>query len=198
MPQLSKEWFDVRRGVPTASNADKIITPKTGKPSASSEKYIDRLIADMYDPAYGTEVQFTNYAMDRGNRLEPEARKFIAMELDCELTQVGFCLSDCGRFGMSPDALIGTESTLELKVPLPETHVGYLRAGTLPDDYKPQVHFQLLVSKLPSVIFASYCPGMAPLIVEVMRDGYTELLRVALDDFLTRYTLALDKMNRMR
>ena len=32
--QGTPDWFEARRGIPTASRFDMILTPKTGKPSA--------------------------------------------------------------------------------------------------------------------------------------------------------------------
>ena len=40
------EWVAARLGIPTASCFDKIITPKTMKPSASADKYAWELIAE--------------------------------------------------------------------------------------------------------------------------------------------------------
>jgi hypothetical protein len=46
MPQLSPEWWQVRRAVPTASNFDKIMTAEKRKYSSSATKYIASLIAE--------------------------------------------------------------------------------------------------------------------------------------------------------
>ena len=43
--QYSDEWWDARKGLPTASVANKIVTP-TGKMSSSSRALINELIAD--------------------------------------------------------------------------------------------------------------------------------------------------------
>ena len=43
--QREPEWYELRRGVFTASNANKIITP-TGALSKSSEKHINKLLAE--------------------------------------------------------------------------------------------------------------------------------------------------------
>ena len=44
--QGSDEWIQARLGIPTASQFHRIITPKTMKPAASAEGYIDQLVAE--------------------------------------------------------------------------------------------------------------------------------------------------------
>jgi hypothetical protein len=195
-PQQSPEWFAVKRGVPSASDADKIVTPG-GKLSSASAKYIHRLIADLYDPEYGGP-SYQNAAMERGNRIEPEARRWLELELDQDIRQVGFCLTDDGRYGASPDGLIGDAGSLELKCPMPNTHVAYLMDGGLPDDYRPQVHAQLIVTGREYVQFVSYCPGLPPLLVKVRPDDYTKLLRSAITEFLDKYQEAKARIVAMR
>src|SRR5262245_2947730 len=38
--QYTPEWWEARRGIPTASNFDKILTPKTEKASAQQADYL--------------------------------------------------------------------------------------------------------------------------------------------------------------
>lgn len=144
--QASQEWHQARRGVPSASNFDKILTPKKCEPSASQDKYIDQLIGDTLSLYYPPAAEsFTNSAIRHGQQTEAEARRWVSKELLCDIEQVGFCLTDDGRFGFSPDGLIGEDSGLELKCPMEVTQVGYIRGGVVPSDYKPQVHGPLLI-----------------------------------------------------
>ena len=190
--QLSPEWWEARRGVPTASNFDRIITPKTGKPSAQMDGYIDELIGDLdsLNPPVFSQNGYTA-AMAEGRDSEPEARLFYSLERDVDVCEVGFVLSDCGRFGCSPDGLVDPDGGLELKCPLPRTHVGYVRAGKLPDEYKPQVHGCLAVTGRAWWDFLSYAPGMPPVLVRVTPDDYTAALKEALEVFWEKYADAL-------
>jgi hypothetical protein len=70
-PQRSDEWFAIRCGIPTASSADKILTP-TGNLSKQSEPYLNRLLADR--AGYGDAPMEPTEWMLRGIELEPEAR----------------------------------------------------------------------------------------------------------------------------
>ena len=180
--QYSPEWWAARRGVPTASEFGNILTPKTGKLAAAAESYICRLIGDTLDLEY-PRLSEGNEAMRRGTGAEPESRRWYEMEVGVPVQQVGFCLSDDGRFGCSPDGLVGSDGLLELKNPLPHTHVKYLLDGGLPDEYRAQVHGQLIVTGRQWCDFVSYAPGLPSLVLRVTPDEYTEKLAEALEQF---------------
>lgn len=185
--QYSEDYWKVRRGIPSASCFDNIITP-TGKPSEQSHKYVCSLIADRLSPLYGQQEEYVSASMRNGTIMEPEARRYYEFEREMKVEQVGFCITDDGRFGVSPDALVNKrEGTLELKNPDPKTHVEWLLAGVLPPKHKPQVHGALIVTGCDWADFMSYSPGLPPLLVRVVADEYTEQLRAALEVFWTRY-----------
>lgn len=190
--QYSPEWFYHRCGIPTASEFDSIITPAKGE-QAKWDTYIHRLIADLYRPDYGIAEDYVSTAMENGSLIEPEARDWYAFQTGNKVEQVGFCTTDDGRFGCSPDALVGDDGVLELKCPEPHTHVGYLLAGVLPPKYRPQCHGHLIVTGRAWLDFMSFSNGLPPLLVRVKPDEYTEKLRTLLDGFWTAYqhTLAL-------
>jgi hypothetical protein len=197
-PQYSDEWWAIRRGVPSASCADQLITPAKGEPSKSMVGYAHQLIADTFDGDYGKVSEFATAAMLNGTIMEPEARRFYEFERECDARQVGFCLDDDGRFGCSPDSLVGEDGVLELKNPTAKTHVGYLLNGGLPDAYKPQVHFQLIVTGRAWCDFMSYRPGFPKLLVRVEPDAFTEKLRAAMAEFWPMYQGLLAKITADR
>jgi hypothetical protein len=185
--QYSPEWWDARCGIPTASCADKIITSVKGDLSSSAPKYACELIAQKYDAGYGVVEPHVTSAMRNGRIMEPESRRFYELERDCDVTPVGFCVTDDGRFGASPDALCGDDGSLELKNPTARVQVEYLVNGKLPDDYKPQLHFQLLVTQRKWVDFMSYHPGLPPLLLRVYPDEYTLKVARAMESFWKLY-----------
>ncbi len=185
--QYSPQWWDARRGVPTASEFGKIMTAKTLKLSASATEYAIRLIADTYDLTYGPTDEPLSAAMRKGTFAEPESRRFYAMERNCDVQQVGFCMTDDGRFGCSPDGLIGDDGALELKNPSAHTHVGWLLDNAVPDEHKAQVHGHLIVTGRAWCDFLSYCPGFPPLLVRTFPDDYTKKLAACLDEFWTLF-----------
>lgn len=195
--QYSPDWWRVRRGVPTSSCFDKIVTPAKGELSKQADGYIHQLIAEQFDPEYGVVEDYVSAAMRAGTIMEPEARRYYEFERGVDVEQVGFCLSDDGRFGCSPDGLCGDDGALELKCPQPHTQVAYLLANELPQAYAPQVHGQLIVTGRKWVDFMAYSPGFPPLLIRVEPDDYTEKVRKALDDFWPRYQDALNKVRAM-
>lgn len=195
--QYSPDWWAVRRGVPTASEFGSIITPKKLQLAAAHQTYIHRLIGDTFSLDYGKAEGPVTEQMRRGTINEPESRRWYEMHRDCEVTQIGFCKTDDDRAGCSPDGLVGDDGVLELKNPSAHTHVAWLLEGGLPDEHKAQVHGQLIVTGRQWADFLSYCPGLPPLLVRVEPDAFTEALRKCLDDFLAKYTEALNKISGM-
>lgn len=165
--QGSQEWLQSRLGKPTASNFGKLITP-TGKPSSSADAYINELIAQKIT---GEIPEFyTNDAMARGNELEPHAKAAYEFINDVEVVEVGLCLHDEYECGASPDGLINDNAGIEIKCPLPHTHVSYLRDGKVPSKYIPQIQGCLWITGREYWDFMSYHPSMENLIVRVYRD----------------------------
>lgn len=203
--QGSPDWHELRRGIPTASNFDRIITP-TGKPSAQAEDYAAELAADVahLSPTWYTERgnKPPNQAMQNGIAVEPEARKFFEMERECQVIQVGGILSECGRFWCSPDGLVIGDggslcAGLELKAPLLKTQAAYVLKDELPREYVPQVHGALVVTSGTLALwhFLSYASGLPPLLVDVRPNEYTDRLRAALEGFWKLYMGVLDKLH---
>ncbi len=220
MPQLSPEWWEVRRGVPTASAFDRIITPAKGELSKSASGYIAELCGDVLcqTPNYFTQQgrPINSFAIQNGIDTEPEARRWLSMNARLDVAEVGFCYNADLGIGCSPDGLIGHEfnpesggdfnghpwfeakcqGVVELKCPLLATQVEYILAGTLPTDYKPQCHGHLIVTGAAYCEFVSYARGAAPLRVRVERDGYTDKVEAAVKTFVEQYRAALDRVRR--
>ncbi len=191
--QGSKEWIDARKGVATASNAHRIISPSKGILSASADDYACELVAVRTVPSWFTmpEEQYQSPAMVHGVQLESEARSYFELETGKTVRTVGFVLSDDGRTGCSPDGVIGEgdalEELLELKCPMHKTQVRYLHQGELPDEYKPQVHWALAVTGAKACYFMSYASGLPKLLLRIEPDKYTELVRQRMAEFFALY-----------
>ena len=130
--------------------------------------------------------------------MEPAARSWYSFDRNVDIREVGFCLSSCGRFGCSPDGLIGEKGALEIKVPNMKTHIRYLREGVLPNAYKPQVHGTLLVTGREWVDFVSYSVSdeLPSLVVRVYPNEFTQALKVELNKFLDKLDQAMSKLGR--
>lgn len=175
-------WIKARLGLPTASEFHKILTPG-GKLSAQARPYAIRLITEellqrSLETLTGLEW------MERGKDLEPLAAKAYEFRQDIETIPVGFITTDDGLIGCSPDRLVGDSGLLEIKVPAPHTHVGYMLDGP-GKDYRPQVQGQLYVSERDWVDWLSYSPEMPMVVVRTERDEpYIRALAAELDAFL--------------
>lgn len=179
--QGSAEWQQARLGIPTASQADRIITPKTRKASSQAVDYRNRLLAEWLT-GFPMEPVTTMW-MERGVELEPEARQWYSFQRDVEVEQVGFILRDDGLFGGSPDGLIGGDGVLEIKCPTLSHHVGYL-IGDGPD-HTGQVQSLMYLTGRVWADVVSYNPDLPPVVRRVERDEqYIADLVAVLDIFL--------------
>src|SRR5687767_15307495 len=103
--QGSPEWQEGRVGIPTCSGYEKILTPAKLQPSTQAVPYRNQLLAEWL---LGHHIEFneSNGYMDRGSRMEDEARAFYELQYDVECQRVGFVLREDGRTGGSPDSLV--------------------------------------------------------------------------------------------
>jgi len=167
--QGSQEWLQMRLGVATASNFDKIIT-STGVESKALKDYAFELASDslLTEP----EVGFQSEAMIRGNKLEEEARSYYSFVTDNKVEEVTFIKKD--NIGYSPDGLIGDNGLIEIKCPLKKNHLKYLIDNKLPTKYKAQVQGGLYISQREYCDFVSYHPLFKDekkmLVIRVERD----------------------------
>jgi hypothetical protein len=153
--QNSLTWLMLRAGIPTASEFDALFTPKLEpRKGLGVESYLARKLAERW--LGGPLPGFNSIDMDAGKILEEEARPFVCLEFGREIKTVGFVTTDDGKLGCSPDGLIGEDSGCEIKCPMANTHVAYLLAGKVPDDYMAQVHGSMFVTGRPLWEFVSY------------------------------------------
>lgn len=182
--QNTTEWYAVRRGIPTASGFDKIITAG-GKPSSQSSDYIDTLVSE-YITAEDCKTFQGNAHTERGKLLEPQAIKSYEMINCVDVKKVGFVTDDARTMGCSPDALVGDDGGLEMKCPQGNNHVYYMRTNKHVDEYRVQVQGNLLVTGRRWWDVMSYHPKMKPVIVRVERNN----------DFLMRMSRMLMEFNQ--
>lgn len=187
-------WHLARRGIPTASEFSRIITPAQWKYAAGASTYICELIAEQYNPNYGFFDEYASLAMANGTLREPEARRYFEFATGHKVQEVGFCLSDCGRYGASPDALVGDDGGLEIKAPDLKTHVKWCIEGELPKEHAAQVHGCMFVTGRSHWWWLSYCPPLPELLIRVERDEKTEQLGEAVEKFCGEYAEAVAKL----
>jgi hypothetical protein len=192
--QGSAEWLQARVGIATASQFDRIITPKTMKLSDQAAKYAHQLIAEQVlgYPMNNASSSF----MERGNDLEARAVSFYQLQKDMDTEPGGFFMRDDKRVGASPDRVVGTDGLLEIKCPSAAVHVGYL----LDDQgigYRAQVQGQLWVAEREWIDTLSYHPELPSAIVRVERDEeFITKLAQAVNTFLGMMDDMRDKLQK--
>ena len=184
--QGSDEWLQMRLGIPSASNFSRIITPKEMKPSKSQDGYLAELVAEWWlgCPLDSFQSGFT----ERGTHMEDEARRYYAATTDDEVTRVGWCTSDDGAYGCSPDSLVGADGLLELKCPSAAVHMAYLlNPDSLKAEYWCQCQGQLLVTGRKWNDLCAYHPVFPAVVVRILPDPkFQAALSDCLAGFATR------------
>lgn len=194
--QGGDEWNELRRGRPTASNFEKILTP-TGKLSKQADDLVYLLAAERL-----LEISYHSVctgAMDYGREMEPEAANWYAFERDVELELVGICFTDDGRIGASPDRIISGGGLLEIKAPAnPGIHLRYFCEEGIVADYKPQIQGQLYVCEADWLDTVSYYPRLPKSLKRIHRDEeYIAKLAAALDEFCDRLDACEQKLRAL-
>lgn len=196
--QGSTEWSQLRLGCVTASEVDALITPlwkpRTGE---GVETYLCKKVCEKM--LGWSPDELGGFAIDQGKLIETIAIPWFAFQHDCEPKRVGFCKSDDGRIGCSPDALLGDDNGLEIKSPQPPAHLKYLLKNEVPPEYRAQVHFSMLVTNRPRWTFCSFSRQLPPLVVHVERDEKIQAaIREAVAAFLARFDDTLARVGDLR
>lgn len=191
--QGSLAWFKLKCGVPSASNANRILT-NDGKPSKQQKGYLDELVAERLTGKQ--EETYKSIAMLNGNEREPEAREVFSFLQRVKLKQVGVIYKDeQKKFLCSPDSLVSPLSKkegLEVKCVLPKTQVRRLLDNVLPPEYFGQCQFSLYVAGFKYWWWMSYSvETIRPLIIRVERDE-TYIRKLAIE--LELFTEQLEKI----
>jgi hypothetical protein len=188
--QGSEEWLKARSGLLTASKADSILTPlfkvKDGK---AVDTLIAKSLAEKWTGRPLPEDAINSLPMEFGSILESEARPAYTLLTGQEVREVGLITTDDDACGASPDGIIGDDCGIEIKCPNASTHIKYLLAGKVPDDYVVQVHFSMFVTNFSHWIFMSYRREMPPLILDVKRD---EKILVQIEEAVESFKSKMD------
>lgn len=169
--QGSSEWLQARVGHATASRADDIVaTSKAkGKEGQPLQRRTDYAIELVGERVTGLSVErFVTDAMTWGIEKEPEAKRAYADVTGRQGTDCGFILHPSILYcGASPDWFMrdpaeNTEGLVEFKCPTSQTHVTMLLTNEIPEKWRNQMIFQLMVTGRKWCDFASFDPRMPP------------------------------------
>jgi len=151
--QGSYEWLKLRLGKVTGTRLKDLM-------SKDNLGLVDKLIAEMISEQVKEVIP--NAEMQRGTDLEPIARQAYEEFTGHKVELIGFIESEkYPWFGLSPDGLIKENNLYrkgtEIKCPNTETHVKWIRQGTLPAEHKFQAYsYFIAVPELLEHDFVSY------------------------------------------
>lgn len=168
--QGTPEWADLRVGCITASQAHRLVTAKGHKPSASRHKYAAELAAEIVSGNPCDSTPPTGW-MERGSRMEREAVALYQALQDVSVESVGFCTTDDGRCGASPDGMTSVPSGLEIKNLSLANHADHVRTGTPDDKHVLQCQFGLWVTGWDYWDVFMHNPALGPVSLRVLPDA---------------------------
>lgn len=155
--QGTDEWFEMRRGLLTASEMKKIITPSTLKPALNdtARGHIHELAAQRISGH--VEPGYISDDMLRGKDDEIYATQDYNKHY-APLRTIGFITNNKWGFtlGYSPDALVGDDGQVECKSRAYKYQIETILKGEMPAEYMIQVQTGLLVSERSWCDFISY------------------------------------------
>jgi len=195
--QGSPEWYEARLRIATASKFNAVMT--TERLKRSTDEYIYILAANIF--AGKDQGTFEgNEDTRRGNTLEDDAIAWREFTLDEKWERVGLCLSDCGRYGASPDAINREQKRgLEIKCPKLKEHIKYAHGGVVPKKYLHQIYGSLYVTGYDSWEFMSYHENTEPFMIATYATDesylkWAEAFTRTLKEFLNDLDDIVDKM----
>lgn len=163
--QQGDAWIRNRVGRITASRMADVcsfLTRKSGDKnpgdsSAEREKYKMELIAERITGRAADK--YVSPYMEWGTDTEEDARLCYEGLTRVMVEPVNFVLHPLYDFtGASPDALVGADGLLEIKAPQTTTHLRYIIGDVVPDDYLPQIGWELACTGRQWADFLSYDP----------------------------------------
>jgi putative phage-type endonuclease len=168
--QGTPEWFEIRRGVITASRLSEIMTPGL-RPAQNktSLTYAYELAAQRLTGHVEPQNDF--YHLRRGHMEESIART-IYDEKYAQVKKCGFIINDSlgFDFGYSTDGLVGEPGLIEIKSRINKHQVKTICDGVVPSEYMPQIQGGLLASDREWLDFISYSNGMPLFVKRVFPD----------------------------
>ena len=136
---------------------------------------------------------FTTPAMERGTALEPAGRRFYEAFAGKDVQTVGFCASEAGPWGCSPDGLCDDRG-LEIKTPMPLNLLGMLllsdAEAAKPYFLQCQAGCWICGRQQWDLLLFSDQPGIPSRIIEIRRD---DAIMLAFDEHIPAFCAELDE-----
>lgn len=188
--QGSEDWHKLRLGVPTASHFGDILAQGEGK---MRRTYLYNLAGERVSGLPAED--FVNEYMNRGRRMEPQARASYEMTHDVEVAIVGFVKR--GRVGASPDGEIGTAGGVEFKSVTPKLLIPRILTNSPPpSEHLPQCHGEIWVCEWEWCDLSLFWPGFPEVIFRIHREeDYIRWMADQVDRFCDELEALVRRLN---
>lgn len=163
--QRSPEWAALRAGLVTGSCANALIAVrKKGTGELAVRRDLRSLIVcEVLTQAPIEKVSRKTDAMARGVEFEPDAVAAYELATNRSVYRVGFIAHNTLKAGCSPDGYVGEwEGIVETKCPNSITHMEYIEAGVVPEEYFGQLVHSMWLTGAEWADFVSYDPRFKP------------------------------------
>lgn len=160
--QLSHEWFQARCGRVTASEVTAVMSfLKSGKGETEKRRdYKTSIISEILTGKVDMEG-FCSTSMLWGQEHEGEARNAYELQTGMLVRSVGFVVHPIlDRAGSSPDGLVDNDGGIEIKCPKTKTHLAAILSDEIPEEYLPQMHFNMACCERQWWDFISFDPRL--------------------------------------
>ena len=162
LKQGSPEWLIARIGKVTGSRVKDVMSfLKNGQPSQKRKDYMTDIVTERLT---GTAVDhYVTPAMEWGLETEQYARAAYEVVSGNDVDLVGISQHPAIElFSASPDGYVGTDGIVEFKCPTTTTHIEWLVAGIVPEEYLWQCYAEMSCSGRQWVDFMSFDPRLPP------------------------------------
>lgn len=157
--QQDGNWWNDRLGKLTGSRMSAAMNfLKSGKESSERENLRYEIVAERITNTFADK--YITSDMQWGTDQEASAKQAFEKLANMTVTDVGFIDHPTIPFcGVSPDGFTSDGCLIEIKAPKTKTHMKYIAAQAIPEEYKPQMILQAAVTG-KDVWFVSYDPRM--------------------------------------
>lgn len=208
--QRSEQWHKARLGKLCGSKAaDMLATHKDGKtPAASRRNLLTQLVLERIT-GRSHENGYQSRYMEQGVEREGDASGYYEALTGRLVFPVGFMHHPELAAGVSLDGYIGRmeepDGIVELKCPIPATHLEYVETGIVPGEYMKQIAHALFITGAAWCDWVSYNPdfpeGLRAKLVRVEAKSldltaYEGLLRLFLKEVDAKEASVRALMNR--
>lgn len=159
--QGDSTWFKARLGCVTSSKVANAIAKLKRKEGEAAVRAACRMEIVAETLSGKTPPHYVSEWMAAGIEKEPLARTAYEMLFGLEVRRVGLVMHPrIARGAASPDGIVGSDGLMEIKCPKTITHLQYMADGVVPEQYQPQMLWQMACCERAWCDFVSYDPDL--------------------------------------